>query len=185
MLAKLEEIHHAYKKAKLKVHELAQEREGLERDKVELAEKFAEKCRWAPGLTPHPATHAYFHIVVGSLLQHLRGSKCSIPLGPSRYLQAEHDLRYSHPVGEQRGCDWRRGAVAGRRGSWRRCLMLSSMKTMSSSLGGAGCPPRAPQQALAVAAPAAKLAVRPSGNGPHRCVPTCTLAVHLHRARLI
>ena len=45
MLTKLEEIHHAYKKAKLKVQELAQEREGLERDKAELAEKFAEKCR--------------------------------------------------------------------------------------------------------------------------------------------
>ena len=59
MMAKLTELHAAYKKTKARMLQLSQEQEAMQRDNAELQSKMAEKARRAPALLrrvqPHEA----------------------------------------------------------------------------------------------------------------------------------
>lgn len=50
MMAKLSELHSAYKKTKARMLQLSQDQESMQRDNAELQSKMAEKTRRAPSL---------------------------------------------------------------------------------------------------------------------------------------
>lgn len=50
MMAKLTELHAAYKKTKARMLQLSQEQEAMQRDNAELQSKMSEKARRAPAL---------------------------------------------------------------------------------------------------------------------------------------